>query len=103
MSTSSLQPWWKIAENDAEKRLFRALARHEKASRSTDGLVSETKLSKGQIEEIIDKYVKIGMISSVQSKDGGVLWQYWERAPKQEKTSSIAETNKSKRIKEANP
>lgn len=101
MASNNLQPWWKIAENDDEKKLFRALARHEKANRSTDGLAGETKLSAKRVEEIIDKYVKLGMILPVNTKDGNVLWTYWERADRKEKELSIADANKAKRVKEA--
>lgn len=101
-SNSSLQPWWLVAENDDEKKLFRALARHEKASRSTDGLAKESKLSTKRVEEIIDKYIKSGMITSVNTKDGTMLWQYWERAEPKDKEQSIGDANKTKRVKDAN-
>ncbi len=65
-------------EGDEEQRFFIALARNPKWEyRSTSTIVEETGLSQQRVEEIIDKYLKMGLIFRHEKNEAE--WVYWER------------------------
>lgn len=68
-------------EGDEEFAFFVCLARNAKyVWRSTSGLASDSKLTKERVEQIIEKYFKLGMIFAHPKNDDS--WGYWERVPK---------------------
>ena len=86
-------------EGDEEQKFFISLARHPKwPYRSTSTIVQETGLSPERVEEIIEKYLKMGLIFSHESNEGD--WVYWERdleVLKEE--TSLVKTDQNLRIK----
>jgi len=67
-------------EGDEELAFFISLARnHKYVWRSTVGIAQDTGLTKERVEEIIDKYLKLGMIFQHPKNDDN--WGYWERVP----------------------
>lgn len=67
-------------EGDEEQRFFIALARHpEWPYRSTSVIVDESGLPVERVEELIEKYLKMGLIFSHDTNEDH--WIYWERAP----------------------
>jgi len=66
-------------EGDEEQRFFIALTRDQRAYRSYNALVNESKLSPKRVDEILEKYVNLGMIFANENDDG--MWAYWERVP----------------------
>ena len=68
-------------KGDEEAKFFKVLARNPQYKwRSTSAIAKEAKLSKQRCEEIISKYVKVGVV--IQSKKNETNWAYWERVPK---------------------
>lgn len=64
-----------------EQAFFVALARNKKyAWKTVNMLATETGLSKKRVEEIINKYVKSGLV--ITNPEQVDLWGYWERHPK---------------------
>lgn len=84
---------------DEEQKLFIALSRDPKWSyKSTRMLVQETKLSQERVEEIIDKYVKMGLIFPHETNED--QWGYWERNPDHiKKNPSLVKKDHDNRIK----
>lgn len=67
-------------EGDEELAFFISLARNQKyVWRSTSGIANEAGLTKERVEEIIDKYLKVGMVFQHPKNDDN--WGYWERVP----------------------
>lgn len=87
---------------DEECKFFKTLARHKDYQwRSTAALVKESGLSRKRVEEIIQKYFKLGMV--FQSPKNEDHWGYWERCPEMlpELDETIAQTDQNDRIKKA--
>lgn len=85
-STKQLPKTWTAVypqgtkEGNEEQAFFIALARHPKYEwRSTTAIVKESNLPKIRVEQIIQKYVKMGLIFASPSREDH--WAYWERAP----------------------
>ena len=91
-------------EGNDEARLFKGngkcgLARHPKFDwRTVSSLAKESGLTDERVEEILDKYVKLGMV--FQSPKNPEMFVYWERATDlvPDVEQSIANTDKKKRI-----
>jgi len=67
-------------EGDEELAFFISLARNQKyVWRSTSGIANEAGLTKERVEEIIDKYLKQGLVFQHPKNDDN--WGYWERVP----------------------
>lgn len=66
-------------EGDEEIKFFESLGRKDMVWRRTSSIATETGLSKKRVEEIIFKYLKMGMI--FQSDHSDDQWAYWERIP----------------------
>jgi len=86
-------------EGNEEQKLFIALVRDPKFSyKSTAMLVKETQLPIQRVEEILDKYVKMGLIFIHETNDE--YWGYWERNPSCIKTiSTLVKKDQDSRIK----
>ena len=86
-------------EGNEEQKLFIALVRDPKFSyKSTAMLVKETKLSIQRVEEILDKYVKMGLIFIHETNEE--YWGYWERnLNRVKKTSTLVKKDQDSRIK----
>jgi hypothetical protein len=68
-------------KGDEEAKFFKVLARDPKYKwRSTSAIAKEAGLSKQRTEEIVSKYIKLGVI--IPSKKNENSWAYWERVPK---------------------
>ena len=86
-------------EGDEESKFFKALARNPKYDwRSTAAISKESDLSKKRVEEIIQKYYKLGLI--FQNPKNEDNWGYWERVPHMlpDIKESISDNDKNKRI-----
>lgn len=86
-------------EGDEESKFFRALARNPKYEwRSVATISKESNLSKKRVEEIIQKYYKLGII--FQNPKNEDNWGYWERVPHMlpDRRESISNDDKNKRI-----
>jgi hypothetical protein len=103
-----LQNWYDIypagtKEGDEEHAFFISLSRNPKyAWRSTSGIAQETNLTKERVEQIIDKYLKIGLIYQHPKNDDN--WGYWERVPEDmlpKKYRSLVAQDQKARIKKA--
>ena len=79
-----LEKWWEVYANNDEQKFFAGsdgqsgLCRHPKYSkwRSVDSLVKESGLDRTDVERILSKYVKKGMVlNNPKDKD---QWGYWE-------------------------
>lgn len=67
-------------EGDEEWKFFVALERHKKWDwRSVSALSKETGLTKERVEEIAEKYRKLGLVFQNPKNDDH--WGYWERVP----------------------
>lgn len=67
-------------EGDEEFAFFVALARNQKyVWRSTAGIATDAKLSKERVEEILQKYLDLGMVFQHPKNDDS--WGYWKRVP----------------------
>lgn len=104
-----LKKWWQVYSGDKEKRFFvgadgkSGLVRKQDYNwRSTDKLASEANLSKAEVEQIIDKYHKVGMV--VQHAKDPEKWGYWENVATQignQSKKSLVEDDQDKRIDKA--
>jgi hypothetical protein len=86
-------------EGDEESRFFKILARNPKYDwRSTAAISKESNLSKKRVEEIIQKYHKLGLV--FQNPKNEDNWAYWERVPHMlpDIKESISDNDKNKRI-----
>lgn len=90
--------WWEIypqgtKEGDEEQKFFISLERNSKFEwRSTGMIAKETGLTRKRVEEIIAKYLKLGIVIASPTKDEH--WAYWERVPNMVKDDSKSITNK---------
>ena len=87
---------------DEEAKFFKVLARDPQYKwRSTSAIAKEAGITKQRCEEIISKYVKIGVV--IGSKKNENNWAYWERVPKTLAAAldrrSIGQRDKDSRIK----
>lgn len=85
-----------------ESKFFISLTRNTKYDwRSVAAISKESSLSKKRVEEIINKYYKLGMI--IQHPKNELHWGYWERVPHMlpDQKKSISSTDKENRIKKA--
>lgn len=95
-------------DGDEEQKFFiglnrkSGLVRSNYDWRSTEALVKESGLTRQRVEEIITKYVKLGLIFASPHREDH--WGYWERDEVYEKcienqnTKSISDSDKSSRI-----
>lgn len=85
-------------EGDEEQRFFIALVRDKYKFKSISQISSECHMAKEQIERIISKYAKLNIV--IQNPKNEDQWGYWENCVEimPEKSSSIAEKDKKKRI-----
>jgi hypothetical protein len=104
--TKKLPKWWSIIPagkaGDEEQKFFIALSRHPKYEwRTVSALSKESTLTKERVEEIINKYFKIGMV--IQHPKNEDTWAYWERVPDAvpDDPSSITKTDQDGRIDKA--
>lgn len=68
-------------KGDDEAKFFKVLARNPQYKwRSTSAIAKESGLSKQRCEEIVSKYVKLGVV--IKSAKNENSWAYWERVPK---------------------
>lgn len=103
-----MKKWWQIYI-EHEKSFFvgkdnrSGLIRHPRYDwRSVDKLIEESNLTKEEVESIILKYAKIGLI--IQNPKNSDQWGYWENvAPDLDKqlNLSISENDKNNRINKA--
>jgi hypothetical protein len=94
-------PQGSIAGNE-EYKFFLSLARHPKyAWRSVASIAKESGLTVKRVEEILQKYYKLGMV--FQSDKNEDNWAYWERAPEMltPATVSVSGKDQDKRITKA--
>lgn len=66
-------------EGDEEQAFFIALARHQIPWRSVAALAKEAKLKESRVEQILQKYEKLGMV--FQNPTTEDQWDYWVRLP----------------------
>ena len=78
----SVQKWWEVYAGDAEKRVFvgkkgnGGLCRHRDYKwRSLESLAGEAELTKKEVEVILSKYMKMGLVFQ---NDSGDKFGYWE-------------------------
>jgi hypothetical protein len=86
-------------EGNEEQKFFISLARNPKYEwRSTAQMGKETGLTRERVEEIIQKYVKMGLIIPSPTKEDH--WAYWERVPNMVKddSKSLTQKDQKKRI-----
>lgn len=86
-------------EGNEEQAFFIAIARHPKYEwRSTAMIVKESGLSKTRVEEIIQKYVKMGLVFASPTREDH--WAYWERVPEMLPCDdgTVAESDQDERI-----
>ena len=89
-------------EGDEEQAFFIALARNLKWHwRSTASLAKEANLSKERVEQILDKYLKKGMVFQNPSNED--QWGYWQRVPEMlnKDDDSVTDKDHKDRIKKA--
>lgn len=89
-------------EGDEEARFFRVLARNPRYEwRSIAAIAKEANLTKQRVEEILNKYHKLGMVFA--SPKNADHWGYWERVPEMlpDEVDSISASDQNKRIKRA--
>jgi len=86
-------------EGDEERKFFIALARNQKwPFRSVASIIQDSGLPQERVEQILEKYVKMGMIFPHKSNEDH--WGYWERAPEMlKKEKPLAKKDQGKRIK----
>lgn len=86
-------------EGDEEQKFFIALARNPKFEWRSTGMISkESGLTRERCEQIIQKYVKMGLIIPSTSKEDH--WAYWERVPNliKDDSKSLTQKDQKKRI-----
>jgi hypothetical protein len=90
-------------EGDEEFAFFVSLARNPKYIwRSTTGISTDSGLPKDRVEEIIDKYFKLGMIFAHPKNDDS--WGYWGNVPPDllpKKPQSLVDKDHKQRIKKS--
>lgn len=88
-------------EGDEECAFFIALSRNPKyVWNSTSAIATNSGLSKVRVEEIIRKYLKLGLVFAHKKNDDS--WAYWERMNKDELPKdyeSILEKDQKARMK----
>jgi len=86
-------------EGNEEQKFFISLARNPKYEwRSTGMITKEAGLPRKRVEEIIAKYLKMGLIVPSPTKEEH--WAYWERVPGmlKDNTKSITDNDQNNRI-----
>jgi saccharopine dehydrogenase-like NADP-dependent oxidoreductase len=86
-------------EGDEEQKFFICLARHPKYTfRSASAIAKETGLPRKRVDELVQKYLKMGLIYPHPSNED--TWGYWERNPElaNEDNRSITKKDQDKRI-----
>ena len=104
MSKSNKPPkWWEVypqgtKAGDEEQRFFKVLERHPTYTwRSTESIGKESGLDLERVEQIINKYLKRGIVFQNPASDD--QWGYWERnLDMLIKDSSLAKTDQKSRI-----
>lgn len=90
-------------DGDEEFAFFVSLARNPKyVWRSTSGISSDSGLTKDRVEQIIEKYFKLGMIFSHPKNDDS--WGYWEKVPSDllpKKYQSLVSKDHTQRMKKS--
>lgn len=89
--------------NDEEYKFFVAISRDPKQNwRSVSVLIKETGLTRTKIDQLIEKYHKIGLL--FQKPNNEDFWGYWERVPDMlpKERVSLSDKDKSKRINNYN-
>src|SRR5690606_31173101 len=66
---------------DEEEKFFKAIARGKWKWRSTSALSQDSGLTKGRVEEIIEKYSKMNPPLVYPHPQNEDHWGYWERVP----------------------
>lgn len=66
-------------EGDEEQALFIALVRNQIPWRSVAALAKESNLTEKRVEQILEKYDKLGMV--FQNPTTEDQWGYWTRLP----------------------
>lgn len=102
-----LKKWWQVYSGDKEKRFFVGadgksglIRKPDYSWRTTDKLATEANLTKAEVEQIIDKYHKVGMV--IQHAKDPEKWGYWENVATQtEGKKSIVDEDQDKRIDKA--
>lgn len=104
-----VKKWWQVYAGDEEKRFFvgkdgkSGLVRSPDFQwRSTDSIAREAGLTKAVTEQLIDKYLKAGMV--FQHPKDPEKWGYWEKvAPHLGKAQakSVADQDKDNRVDKA--
>src|SRR5581483_6813094 len=103
----SMKKWWEVYTIDKEKKFFvgkdgrSGLVRNPDYEwRTTDSLAKESGLSREDVETIIEKYVKAGLV--VQSPKDEEKWGYWERVSKNPgQTNSAVKKDQQDRVDKA--
>lgn len=100
---STLKKWHEVYANDEELRFFvgadknSGLVRSNYKARSTEALERESGLTTEQVEKIINKYIKPGIVVASDSRENH--WYYWENVDTKEKVKSVADTDQADRLK----
>lgn len=110
-TTTTKKKWWNVYSGDKEKRFFvgkdgkSGLVRNDEFEwRSTDALAREAGLTKLEVEDIVAKYHKHGIV--LQHTKDPEKWGYWERVAPSTGTQtqlSVAEADQNKRLDKADP
>jgi hypothetical protein len=91
-------------EGDEELVFFICLARHPKyVWRSAKGISSDINIPVERVEQIIEKYYKLGMI--IPSPTNEDNWGYWERVPASnlpKKVQTVLQKDHKDRMRKAN-
>lgn len=79
-----LKPWSKVypagtPQGDMEYKFFVALARSKYAWRSVEGIAQDSGLTPVQVEKIIQKYFKLGLVLAHPHQEDS--WGYWANVP----------------------
>lgn len=103
---SNPKKWWEVYSDDKEKQFFvgadgqSGLCRKAGFDwRTVDRLSIEGKLTKVEVEDIIQKYVKSGII--IQHKTDPEKWGYWERVGTNPAPRNVADEDKKSRVEKA--
>ena len=88
-------------EGDEEAEFFKVLARGKYDWRTVNAIVKETKLSEKRVEEIINKYERMGLV--VNSTKDPEKYGYYLRVEKSggKKGKTLAEEDHNQRLKSA--
>ena len=91
-------------EGDEELAFFICLARNPKyVWRSAKGIATDINIAVERVEQIIEKYYKLGMVFPSPSNEDN--WGYWERVPAislPKDTQSVIQKDHKDRMKKIN-